>query len=161
LIACSFIVADAGHFPSDIVDEVVSILGNDFAVTSAKLYQFSGIVPATIVLAFTKKILIDIPSAVLGAILVEPLMKLVRGSEDQSVFRFEVADGDRKVKTILRTKDEVALRRAIETLGEVVESPVESEAVLFDPLENGWKQLGRSSMPDEDQGSSEATGSSI
>lgn len=136
-----FIAADAGHFSDEIFGAVIETLGEHFAVSSSRLYQFSFIGPPTIIVELAKTVIMDTPAALLASFLVDPLMRLVRGSEDQSVFRFQVKYGNRRVKGVLRTKNEETVRAAIETLERIANSLPGEDVHEFKEHDETWKLI--------------------
>jgi hypothetical protein len=145
------LATDSRYFTEEMREEAQQRLSEDFAVGGGPLMQFSAIHEGVILLEFARQTLDSFPPAVLAAIFVGALSRFLHvGGAERSAFKFQITDGDRKVRAQLRTSDVESLREAVQALrSEVERSPV-AQLLEFDEEVRTWRIVH--SDPREDGG---------
>jgi hypothetical protein len=115
------ISADAHHFSDEDLLHTARILAPHGSVRVDRLYSFSFVPPALVVIALVGQWLSQLPPELLGAYLYDALKRFLqpRGA-DRTVFNFiiENSDGSR-TEAHLETKSDSVLHHALETLSDI------------------------------------------
>lgn len=132
------IAADAHHFTDDDLLQAGQALPSHVAVEVERLYSFSFVPPALVVVHLVWIWVQQMPSELLGAYLYDALRRFARPRvAAPTVFNFEVSKGDLgSVSAYLESASEAILHHALDTLAEIARSDG-----IFEYREGEWKKL--------------------
>jgi len=141
------IFVEAEQFDQPSFNSAIEQLEKSFAVGGGRLYQFSWLPPARVVLDIAIATLQALPANLLASALYDGLKYLFRPkiSNDQkqaveTVFEFKLRDGERTIEAQIKTGDIEAFKEALSTIKSLTPPYTKGNNFEFDQKERKWKK---------------------
>ena len=141
---CLSVAADASHFDDQSLEAAVKVLSSHFAVDGGRLFQFSELPPARIMIEMALLTLQVIPINLISSALYDGLRHFLRPRRaDKSIFEFRISDEERKrsINARIETSDPDILRSALTQMQTLYSGGTEDDTYEFDDQDQEWRTL--------------------